>query len=229
MRALLITLLLLGAVFVLVDRVAVGIAENEVGDRIAAQTDLPGAPEVDIVGFPFLTQAAAGSYDDVRLVFSAEDLGQPAGTRATVSLRDVEVPLADIVSGAVQEVPVGRIDGRATLSYALLSEQIGPRTELSRAGDGLQITRTVDIAGQELPLVATGNVSIDGGDLLIDVDRASGAGFELPAAAVGRASDLLGLRYTLPVLPFGLEISGVRPAAEGVVVSADADDTVIGG
>jgi hypothetical protein len=215
--------------FILVDRVAVAIAENEVGDRIAAESDLPGAPEVDITGFPFLIQAATGSYDDVQLLFTAEDLGQPTGTGVDVRLRDVEVPLADVISGSVQQVPVGRIDGTATLSYALLSEEIGPGTELARTGDALQITRTVDIAGQELPLTATGNVRIDGGDLLIDVEGASGAGVDLPSVLVGQVSDLLGLRYTLPTLPFGLEISGVRPAAGGVVVSAEADGTVIGG
>ena len=228
MRALLV-FLVVGALLVVVDRVAVVITEDEVGDRIAQQAELPGAPEVDITGFPFLTQVIAGSYGDVRLTFTSHDLGQPAGTRADVSLRDVDVPLSDVVGGSVESIPVGRIEGSATLSYALLSEQIGPNTELEPDGDGLRITRTVDFAGQKVPLSAAGDVSVDGGHLLIHVERASGAGADLPPIVVGQVSDLLGLRYTLPTLPFGLVIEEVHPEEEGVVVSAEADGTVIGG
>lgn len=229
MRALLVLLVVLGALFAIVDRVTVAIVEKEVGDRIAQQADLPGAPEVDIAGFPFLSQAVTGNYDDIRLAFTSDDLGQPAGTRAEIHLRDVDVPLSDVVDGSVQQVPVGRMEGSATLSYALLSEQIGPNTRLEKDEDGLRITRTMEIAGRRVPLSAAGEVSVDGGDLLIHVETASGAGAELPSILVGQVSELLGLRYRLPGLPFGLVIEGVRPEEEGVVVFAQADGTVIGG
>ena len=229
MRGLLVTVFVIAVLLVVVDRVAVAVAENEVGDRIAAEADLPGSPEVDITGFPFLTQAVAGRYDDVQLSFTAEDLGQPAGTRGTVSLRGVDVPLSDLVSGSVEQIPVERIEGSATLSYPLLSGEIGPDTTLARDGDGLRITRTVELAGQQLDLSAAGNVSLDGGDLLIDVEEVSGEGVELPSQVVGQASDLLGLRYSVPALPFGLELTEVRSADAGVVVGAEGQGTVLGG
>ncbi len=228
-RAFLILLAVLGALFVVVDRVAVAVAEREVGDRIAAQAELPGSPEVDIRGFSFLTQAAAGRYDDVHISFTAEDLGRPRGTAADVSLSGVEVPLGDVLGGSVEQVPVDRIDGTATLSYELLATEIGPGTTLQRDGDGLRITRTVELAGQEIPLTAAGRVRLDGADLVIDVEEASGAGIDVPSPVVDSASDLLGLRYALPPLPFGLELTEVRPADGGVRVTAQSTGTVIGG
>ena len=229
MRALFVVLLVLAALFVIADRVGVAVAEDQVADRIAAQAGLPGPPEVDITGFPFLTQAVSGTYDEVRIQLTSADLGQPDGTDADIALRGVQVPLSDVVAGSVQQVPVDRVDGTATLSYDLLSAQLEGDTRIERDGDGLRISRTVDVLGQQVPLTASGDVTLDGSDLVVDVDEATGAGVELPQIVVDRASDLLDLRYTVPPLPFGLQLTDVRPADDGVVVDVEATSTVIGG
>jgi hypothetical protein len=228
-RALLILVVVLGALLVIADRVGVSVAEDQVAERIAEQGDLPGPPEVDITGFPFLTQAVAGRYDEVRIALTAADLGQRDGTDADVVLHGAQVPLSDVIDGSVQQVPVDRIDGTATLSYALLSAQLGGDARLERDGDGLRITRTVELLGQQVPLTASGQVTLDGSDLVVDVDEAAGAGVELPQIVVDRATDLRDLRYTVPPLPFGLQLTDVGPADDGVVVDVEATDTVIGG
>jgi hypothetical protein len=46
---------------------------------------------------------------------------------------------------------------------------------------------------------------------------------------VNRAADLLDLRYPVPALPFGLQLTSVQPAAEGVDVAVEATDTVLSG
>ncbi len=226
MRALLVAVVVLLGLALVADRVAVELAEDRVAQAIAEQGDLAGAPAVDVTGFPFLTQAVNGRYEDVRISLTAADLGRPEGTRADVSLRGVHVPLSAVLSGSVEEVPVDRIEGTATLSYALLSEQLGADTTLTREGDGLRITRTVELMGQTVPLTAVGTVEVDGGDLVIDVEAASGAGVEVPDLLVEEAADLLDLRYPVE-LPFGLQLTEVTPAEEGVQVSAEATDTVL--
>src|SRR3954453_4745609 len=115
MRALLVVVLLLLGLAVLADRVGVGIAEDKVGEQLAAKGGLAGTPDVEIAGFPFLTQAVAGTYDDVRIALTAEQLGQPEGTRADIALHGVHVPLSDAVSGSLQEGPVARIHRQAHL------------------------------------------------------------------------------------------------------------------
>lgn len=229
MRALIVILIAIGSVAVLADRATLLLVEDRVADRIAGAAGLPGAPEVDIEGFPFLTQAMAGTYDEVQISLTADELGQPEGTTAVVVLRGVEVPLADVLSGSVREIPVEQIDGTATLAYELLSRELGPDTELVREGDGLRITRTVELLGQQVPLTAAGDVTLEGDDLLIDVEQAAGAGVDIPGFIVERADELLDLRYTIPPLPFGLELTGVTPAEDGVVVDLAAEGAVIGG
>jgi hypothetical protein len=227
MRALLVVALLLIGLVLVADRVAVGFAEDRVAEQVAEKGGLTGTPEVDIDGFPFLTQAVGGRYDEVRISLTADQLGQPEGTRADVVLRGVEVPLSSVLAGSVQEVPVERIDGTATLSYALLSAQLGSGTELEREGDGLRITRTLEVLGQQVRLTATGQVALDGNDLVVDVEEASGAGVDVPGFLLDRATDLLDLRYPVPALPFGLQLTGVRPAADGVDIRVEATDTVL--
>jgi len=226
-RVLLVVLALLLGLAAVADRVAAGYAEDRVGRELAEKGGLRGMPDVEIGGFPFLTQLAAGRYDEVRISLTAAELGQPEGTRADVVLRGVQVPLSSVLSGSVGKVPVDRIDGTATLSYDLLSTQLGVDTTLRREGDGLRITKTVELLGQTVPLTATGTVALDGNQLVVDVERASGAGLELPGFLVERAGELLDLRYEVPPLPFGLRLTGVTPAEDGVDVRLEAADTVL--
>jgi hypothetical protein len=226
-KALLVVLLLLLGLAVLADRVALGVAEDRVATQLVAKGGLQGSPEVEIAGFPFLTQALGGRYDDVRISLTAEQLGRPEGTRADIALHGVEVPLSSVLSGSVAEVPVERIDGTATLSYAVIAGQIGSDTELRQEGDGLRITRTVEILGQSLRLTATGQVVLDGSDLVVDVEQASGAGIDVPDRLLERATDLLDIRYTVPALPFGLQLTDVTPAGDGVDIRVAAEDTVL--
>jgi hypothetical protein len=228
-KGLLITIVVLLGLAVAADRIAVGVAEDKVAEQLAAKGGLAGTPSVDIGGFPFLTQAVAGDYEDVRIALTAADLGQPEGTTADVALHGVHVPLKSVLSGSVSEVPVDRLDGTATLSYALLSAQLGGDTTVRREGDGLRITKTVEIAGLTLPLTAAGTVSLNGNQLVVDVQEASGAGVDVPGFLVDRVSDLLDIRYDIPALPFGLRLTGVRPGDDGVVVTVEGDDTVLRG
>ena len=228
MRALLVVLLLLGGLAFAADRGAEAVAEGRVAQLVAERGGLAGEPEVEIGGFPFLTQAVGGRYDDVRIALAGPDLGQPEGTRADVSLQGVEVPLSDVLAGSVQRVPVGRVDGTATLPYALLAEQLGPGTTVTRDGDRLRVQRTVEVAGVSVPLTATGTVSLDGDTLVVDVDDASGAGVDVPDVLVDQVGDTLDLRYPIPQLPFGLQVTGVAPADDGVRIAIQATDTVLG-
>jgi hypothetical protein len=144
-------------------------------------------------------------------------------------LRGVHLPLSDALSGQVSEIPVDRVDGTATLSYALLAERLGGDTTLAREGDGIRVTRTVEVLGLEVPVTAAGTVGLDGQDVVIDVGDASAGAVDVPDVVLDRAADLLDLRYPVPALPFGLQLTGVAPAADGVTVRVEAADTVLRG
>ncbi|MGY1744410.1 LmeA family phospholipid-binding protein [Blastococcus sp. SYSU D00695] len=226
MRSLLVALVVVVLLAAVADRVAVAVVEDRVADAIADRGGLAGTPDVSIEGWPFLTQAVAGDYRDVRIRLDAGDLAQPDGTSGDVRLQGVHVPLSDALGGSVSSIPVDRIDGTVTLSYPLLSRALGTDTTLRREGDRLRLTKTVSVLGYDVPLTAVGTVTLDGQDLVIEVDEAGAAGVDLPGAVVDAASDALDLRYPLE-LPFGLRLSGVTPGEDGVVVTGGAVDTVL--
>lgn len=228
MKRLLIVLGVLVVLLVAADRVAVAVAQGRVADRIEVEGALAGPPDVEIRGFPFLTQVLSGGYDEVWVQLDAEDLDRPAGTSAEIVLRGVQLPLSAALSGSITDVPVDRIDGVAVLPYDLLAGEIGPDTSLRRDDGQLAITRSVSLAGLDTELTAAGQVGVEDGMLLIDVENASAAGVEVPEFVVEQASDLLGLSYELPVLPFGLEYTEVSPRDDGVAVSAVSDGAVLG-
>ncbi|MEI4270234.1 DUF2993 domain-containing protein [Klenkia sp. LSe6-5] len=227
MKGLLITLGVLLVLLVAADRVGVLVAEDQVAAQVAQQGGLAGEPDVDITGFPFLTQAVAGRYDDVRIALTADELGQPAGTTADVSLQGVQLPLSDVLGGRVSQLPVDRVDGQASVPLSLLADQLGGDTTLTREGDGLRITKTVELLGQTIPLTAAGTVSLDGQDLVVDVDSASGAGIDVPQFVLEQAQELLEFRYPLPALPFGLQLTGLQVTDGGVDLTVAATDVVL--
>ena len=61
----LIVLLAVLLVLVVVDRVAVGIAEDQIADRVQESQSAGQQALVDIAGFPFLTQVIRGRYKQV--------------------------------------------------------------------------------------------------------------------------------------------------------------------
>ncbi|SDP63578.1 Protein of unknown function [Klenkia soli] len=227
MKGLLITVGVLLVLLVAADRVGVLVAEDQVAAQVQQQGQLAGEPEVDITGFPFLTQAVAGRYDDVRISLTADELGQPAGTSAEISLQGVQLPLSDVLGGEVSQLPVDRVDGRASVPFDLLAAQLGGDTTLTREGDGLRITKTVEVLGQTIPLTAAGQVALDGQDLVVTVDSAAGAGIDVPSFVLEQAQDLLDFRYTVPALPFGLQLTGLQVADGGVDVTVAASDVVL--
>ena len=227
MRALLAVLLLLVGLVLGADRVGEEVAEDQVARVVAERAGLAGAPDIEIGGFPFLTQAVAGRYEDVRVSLTGADLGQPEGTSADVSLQGVRVALSDVLSGSVQQVPVERVDGTASLSYDLLAQQLGPGATVAREGDGLRVERTVEVSGVTVPLIATGSVALDGDTLVVDVDEVTSAGVDVPGFLTDQVSDALDLRYGIPALPFGLQITGVTAGDDGVRIAVTATDTVL--
>ena len=229
MRALLAVLLLLVGLVLGADRVGEEVAEDQGARVLAERAGLAGSPDLEFGGFPFLTQAVSGRYEDVRVSLTGADLGQPEGTRADVSLRGVQVALSDVVSGSVQDVPVEGVDGTVTLPYALLADDLGPGTTVTRDGDGLRVQRTVEVAGVGLPLSARGTLSLDGDAVVFDVGDVSGAGVDVPPFLVEQVSDPLDLSYRIPPLPFGLQVTGVEPADDGVRLRVEAVDTVLRG
>ena len=81
-----------------------------------------------------------------------------------------------------------------------------------------------------MPLTAVGTVTLDGQELVIDVDEAGAAGSTCPAFVVGAASDALDLRYPArPALRAGAERGDARRTTACTSPAARVDTVLSGG
>lgn len=121
MRGLLITLVVLVAIAVGADFAARAVAENRVAEALGQELDLPAPPSVDVHGFPFLTQAAAGRYGDVGLSAPHVRYGGLTDLTLTADLRGVSVPLSALTSGQVRTIPTDTVTAGAEIDPADLA------------------------------------------------------------------------------------------------------------
>ncbi|WP_309057449.1 DUF2993 domain-containing protein, partial [Streptomyces sp.] len=95
LRILLIVAVVLGGALVGIDRLAVAYAESEAASRVKLSGAGSESLEIDIKGFPFLTQVADKRFGEVEVV--ARGVQATAGSRRirigelTAELRDVTV------------------------------------------------------------------------------------------------------------------------------------------
>lgn len=224
-----VTLVLLLAVLLVVDRVGVRYADDRVAQTLQDELALTVAPEVDITGFPVLTQAVVGRYDDVLLRLDQADVQQLSGLDVVVRLRGVHIPLSDLLSDSVGVIPVDRIDGSVSVPYGELAAQIGDSVVVQAAENGrVEVSDTLQVLGRSLEIAGTGEVAVSGPDRVsVTVTGLSLAGLDLPDALIAQLRDQLSFVYVLPPLPFDLEITSLVADENGIVVEAAATDTVI--
>lgn len=228
MKGLFTTLVVLVVLAVAADRVSLVLAQRAVAAQLQASGSLSVRPDVSVRGFPFLTQAVAGRYDDVEL--SARDVTAGAGriSELDVALRGVRVPLSAVLSGSVREVPVDSVRATLLVTYAEMSRQLqGRRLSVSPAGDRLRVTGSVQVLGRTVMASAISTVAVSGTSVVVTARR-----FEVGNAAANRAvTAALAGRFDfvirLGMLPYGLKLGSLQVQPRGVVATAAAAHTVL--
>ncbi|MEU8839193.1 DUF2993 domain-containing protein [Streptomyces roseus] len=202
---------------VLADRVAAGVAEGRMADRIAArQSALVGAPDVSVEGFPFLWHAAAGSYPEVEVDAGArtED-GLPV--TASLDLRDV--------SGTAGGYSAAKARGEFRIPLDALAAKRGPGVRLTGRDGRLEITRSF----MGVPLVVTAALKLTGDTVTLVPAAASLAGRPLDPANPRIAAALKAAERKIPELPLGLVPSGISVDDGAVTVHGEARNVSLAG
>jgi len=235
LTGLLVLVVLLVIVAVVADRVGANYAEREIANRVAAQIEAQGAtasrPEVDVAGVPFLTQVAAGNYEDIGIV--VRDLtGQQNGRAVRMPLvditaRDVRAPLDTLLNGQ-GDIVAGRVDGAATLEYASVASLIEREGVVLAEKDGrLAVRAPLTALGQTFDVTGTADVSIEGELVRIRFRELTAAGLEsVPLAQnlISAYARQISIDLQLPPLPLNLKLQKVTPRPEGLVVTATASE-----
>ncbi|SCL40349.1 Protein of unknown function [Micromonospora pallida] len=236
---LLVLLLILVGLAVVADRIAAGVAEDAIADQVRQELTQQDAsaqpPEVEVGGFPFLTQVLDGKYE--RITIRLRDVqGTVEGNSVNlpeldVDARGVSASLDTIRSGQ-GEVVAERVDGTGTVSYDSLAAVLDrPGLKLGEKDGKLTVTAPVDILGQKLTVNGTAEVKVnEQGKIALSFSDLDAEGLpNVPMARVllNNYARSISIDVPLPDLPFQLTVREVRPLPEGLAVTADAKDVPI--
>ncbi len=118
----------------------------------------------------------------------------------------------------------------ATIPFATVAEQVGPDVMIYDSGNGKTgVERQVTILGRDITLKATGTVSADGGQLLIEPETVDLGGPQLLDSAVSAlARSLATIRQDVAGVPEGMTLVAVQVTPEGFDAQLNGSDVVIG-
>jgi len=228
MRRLLIVLVVLAALLVAADRVGVVVAQNRLASEIQQQLDLNAKPDVSIRGIPFLTQAIRGTYKDIRVQLPDVDAGDVQDLSVNARLQGAHVSLSDALGGNVDRIPVDQISGTLLIPYDQLARASGiSGLTITREGDSLRLTGSVQVLGRPVKAEAVGRVEVNDGRIAINAEQATVAGIPVPGAVLDEAARLLSFRVQPQNLPLNLRITAVHLTDTGLLVDAVSDDVVL--
>ncbi|MFG2886619.1 DUF2993 domain-containing protein [Streptomyces sp. NPDC048297] len=242
LRIILIIVVILGGLFVIADRVAVHLAEDKVADKLRTTENLTTTPGVDIKGFPFLTQLAGGSLDDVEIGITGYEAATGNGGK-TIRIDELKADMKGVsFSGDYSSATADTATGTATISYAeLLKTAKSEPTEvapgimarvvgLSDGGNGkikVAVEGTVSSLGVKQTVSVLSSVSVVNDKVQVHADSLPklGAG----AIAEGRVRQITDFQQAIDQLPGGIKIDKVQAAQDGVVISVKGSDVKLAG
>jgi hypothetical protein len=228
MRRLLIVLVVLAALLVAADRIGVVVAQNRLASEVQQQLDLDAKPDVSIRGIPFLTQAIRGTYKDIRMQLPDVDAGDVQDLSVNARLQGAHVSLSDALGGNVDRIPVDQISGTLLIPYDQLARASGiSGLTITREGDSLRLTGSVQVLGRSIKAEAVGRVEVNDGRIAINAEQAKVAGIPVPTAVLDEAARLLSFRVQPQNLPLNLRITAVHLTDTGLLVDAVSDDVVL--
>ncbi|MEV7976077.1 DUF2993 domain-containing protein [Streptomyces sp. NPDC086519] len=241
LRILLITVVVLGVLFVIVDRVAVHFAQGEAADKLKTTENLASTPDVSIKGFPFLTQVASGTLDDVHVGIKGYDAATGTAGR-TIRIEDLNADMKDVTfTGDYSSATAKTATGTALVSYDELLKNArsaptdlglgftGQVVGLADGGDGrIKVTLDISVPGgahQKVPVLST--VTVKDNTVQVHADNLPKlAGVSLVEDRFRRASDF---QQAIDQLPGGVKLDKVEAVQNGVEIAVQGSNVRLAG
>ena len=234
LRVVVIVAVVLGALFVGADRWAVSYAEGRLAERIQARQGLAGSTEVDIHGFPFLTQAL--SHDLARVDLRLKGIEAVADGRRT-RLSELDATFRGVkLNGDYSGGTARSAEGTVLITYKDLTEasQTGVTVTYGGAPGKVKVSATLDFLGRTLSRSVVSTVTLEdapgapGGKLVrVRADEVPGEGLPGIEKAVRKKTDFD--RRIDSGLPAGLRLTTLTSDEAGVHVTLAGSDVVLAG
>lgn len=210
MRKLFWFLVVLVVLAVGADRAADYVAEQAIADKVQTSQHLRSAPDVDVTGFPFLTQLYRQRFDEVTATAADVPVGQG---RRSVTLSRLSLTFFDVRADrrfTRFEAATGR--ARATLPYDELSRVVGLQVGYGGRGQ-VRARKTFTVAGQRLrPTITVDPQMVDGALTFTNSTLENG----IPAPVTAALRQAFAIDVPLTKLPFDVRVSSVRADKAGI-------------
>lgn len=211
--ALLLFVVVLVLLVVVADRVAQQVAERRVSRQLQTQLGTATPPQVDISGFPFLTQLARRSFSSVRV---AGDDVRPPGSTTTV--KHLDVRLSDVTSDDNFTTSTAqRVTGTATLDYPTVKKLSGQALSYAPP-DRVEVSSPTTLMGVPVTARVVGRPAVDVAKqtLTLAEPQLSVAGVSVPESTAQAL--LAGVAKPAPLrgVPFGLKVTEVTAQQDGL-------------
>lgn len=251
MRKLIIGIVFLLGLGLVADFGAAAYAEYRVSRELRTGASLDADPEVTFNGFPFLTQALGGKYDDVYIRATGVQSDIVGEVTVEADLRGVSVPFSDLVNGTVTELPVDKLDGRMGINATELGKLLGiPDLQVSSppadksdgtGGSGgtgastagaIVLSGTVAVGPLESQVSVQANLVLAGDQVKIVASNlyfgAEGeANFSIPAALEPVVLGMFSYTIDPQSLPFNVKPSLVYAEGGRIVIEGSTENTII--
>ncbi|MEV0092163.1 DUF2993 domain-containing protein [Streptomyces sp. NPDC050738] len=239
LRIFLIIVVVLGGIFVAVDRIAVNVAENKAAEKIKSSQGLNSTPDVSIKGFPFLTQVLGSELDEVDVKLS----GITASAEGrSVQLTEVRAELMNVkIDSSFSSAVAASATGSARISYADLTKSAPKGATVSYAGaeraakGQVKVTGSISdlLAGSGVsvpeslkalpPLTTYSTVKLEGGDhVKLHADA-------LPALVESRLRKVVDYDLKLDGLPSSIKLDRTTAVEDGIEFSGTGTDVSLAG
>jgi hypothetical protein len=153
-----VALLVLAAFLALADRWALLYAEHEAAQQVKKQMKLTAAPEVEIEGFPFLTQLLDRRVDTMKI--TVPDVAADRVTLAKVSATVHDVRILGSGLTDIKGAQADAMNGEVLLSFADMNRELGASqvTFTGHGRDRVLARGTLPVAGHDLRLRADATI-----------------------------------------------------------------------
>jgi hypothetical protein len=199
-----IIVIVLGVLGMVADRGGQLAAERVVAGKMKSTLSTPDRPDVDLGGFPFLSELISGKFRHVVIDLTDADGGKVQIARLHADMHGVKQQ--------GDGVRIDSIRGDGLITYAALSDAAKPMT-VDFGGSGLvRITAEVTVLGRDLTASASGRPHIEGQTLVIKPEKVSTSETGDAGAAARAVPEI---RVPIRDIPANLIIT-LDPQADGV-------------
>jgi hypothetical protein len=228
-------IIIIGALAVL-DRFGASYAERVISDRVAEQVANQKAtsekPDVTIEGVPFLTQVVNGRYKEIKI--ELRNFTGPVANGKTISMplldvraKDVRAPLETLRTGQGNIVAT-TVTGTGTVSYAEVAQLVDkPGLKLAEKDGKLAVTAPLTVLNQQVTVRGTADVTLQNNVVSLRFDQVTADGLpDVPFVQnlLNNYARQISIDLRLPQLPLKLVLKKVEPTADGLVVTAAANE-----